>query len=75
MDRVDELLVEGSESRLHSAVKAAMALARQTMNKYYSKTDLSEVYRLSMGMFFLITMLSTNVHTVVLHPGMKLDYF
>ncbi|GBE81312.1 hypothetical protein SCP_0310390 [Sparassis crispa] len=36
-----------------------MKLGKATMNRYYSKTDLSNVYRI----------------TMVLHPGLKLEYF
>ncbi|KAF5366396.1 hypothetical protein D9758_009756 [Tetrapyrgos nigripes] len=44
---------------LHSSVKAALRLAKKLMNRYYSRTDESSIYRISM----------------VLHPGLKLEYF
>ncbi|KAF8130494.1 hypothetical protein K438DRAFT_1493222, partial [Mycena galopus ATCC 62051] len=37
----------------------ALGLAKATMNKYYSATDMSNVYRIAM----------------VLHPSLKLQYF
>jgi hypothetical protein len=49
MDRIDALL----NSPLHAlnpAVNAALAFARKTMDKYYSKTDHSGIYRIAMGM-------------------------
>ncbi|KAF7423054.1 hypothetical protein PC9H_010246 [Pleurotus ostreatus] len=52
------MLSEPDES-LHPAVKVGMAFARRTMNKYYSKTDLSSVYRIA----------------IALHPGLEFDYF
>lgn len=43
----------------HPSLVAAMKLARKKMDRYYSLTDSSHVYRIAM----------------VLHPGMKLEYF
>ncbi|KDR68329.1 hypothetical protein GALMADRAFT_215786 [Galerina marginata CBS 339.88] len=43
----------------HSAIQHALTLAKKTLNRYYSLTDESEVYRI----------------TMVLHPQHKLDYF
>ena len=43
----------------HSSLAATMKLARKKMDRYYSLTDSSNVYRIAM----------------VLHPGMKLEYF
>ena len=36
-----------------TAIKAAVGLGKRTLNRYYSKTDESEVYRIAMGMFFI----------------------
>ena len=33
------------------AIHAALAVGLKTLNKYYNKTDYSEVYRISMGTF------------------------
>src|SRR6266852_5782140 len=43
----------------HPSITAAMKLARKKMDHYYSLTDSSITYRIAM----------------VLHPGMKLEYF
>ncbi|THU92633.1 hypothetical protein K435DRAFT_598527, partial [Dendrothele bispora CBS 962.96] len=68
MDRIDDLLGEQEEGGilvdqrhwpLHHSVKAALGLAKNLMNHYYQLTDDSSVYRISM----------------VLHPGLKLEYF
>ncbi|KAF5372622.1 hypothetical protein D9758_005249 [Tetrapyrgos nigripes] len=65
MDRIDDLLTAqtttapSSSQPLHSSVKAALRLAKKLMNRYYSRTDESSIYRISM----------------VLHPGLKLEYF
>ncbi|KAL0950470.1 hypothetical protein HGRIS_014954 [Hohenbuehelia grisea] len=59
MDRIDELLADAPSKELHPAVKAATQFGKQVMNRYYAKTDLSDIYRVAM----------------VLHPGTKLDYF
>ncbi|THU80782.1 hypothetical protein K435DRAFT_617863, partial [Dendrothele bispora CBS 962.96] len=77
MDTIDDLLTTSSlpnashaavtppNSRrpniriLNPSVKAALRLAKNVMNRYYSLTDTSSVYCISM----------------VLHPGLKLEYF
>jgi hypothetical protein len=43
----------------HPVIIAAMKLARKKMDRYYSLTDSSNTYRIAM----------------VLHPGLKLEYF
>jgi hypothetical protein len=35
------------------AVQAALAVGKTTLNRYYNKTDHSEVYRIAMGSFLL----------------------
>ncbi|THU87433.1 hypothetical protein K435DRAFT_584645, partial [Dendrothele bispora CBS 962.96] len=41
------------------AIHAAVSIAKKTLNRYYDKTDHSEVYRIAM----------------ILHPRHKLSYF
>ncbi|KAJ7934925.1 hypothetical protein B0H13DRAFT_1454624, partial [Mycena leptocephala] len=41
------------------SVKMALLLAKKTMNRYYRRTDESNIYRISM----------------ILHPGLKMAYF
>jgi hypothetical protein len=50
MDRIDDMLSSSAKTPLNPAVKHALTFARKLMDKYYSKTDLSNVYRIAMGM-------------------------
>jgi hypothetical protein len=59
MDKLTDSLKITASKPHHVAIQAAMKLARAKMNRYYSLTDSSSAYRISM----------------VLHPGMKLEYF
>ena len=59
MDRLTEGLDPQTKKCYHPGIVAALNLARRKMNRYYSLTDDSVVYRIAM----------------VLHPGMKLEYF
>jgi len=59
MDRLTSHLNYKTGNAYHPSLSAAMKLARNKMNRYYSLTDSSNVYRIAM----------------VLHPGMKLEYF
>ncbi|KDQ49146.1 hypothetical protein JAAARDRAFT_143810, partial [Jaapia argillacea MUCL 33604] len=50
MDKIDELLHPNLPTRVyHPAIQVAMRLGKATMNRYYSKTDLSNIYRIAMG--------------------------
>lgn len=54
MDHIDEHLATVATSRKYPiAIKAAVAIAKKTLNRYYDQTDQSEVYRIAMSMFFL----------------------
>jgi hypothetical protein len=57
MDKLDNRLQ--LKQSYHPSIHAVMTLARKKMNRYYSLTDLSDVYRIAM----------------VLHPRLKLEYF
>jgi hypothetical protein len=59
MDKLDKRLNSQSKQAYHPSIHVAMTLAQKKMNRYYSLTDLSDVYRIAM----------------VLHPGLKLEYF
>jgi len=50
MDRIDTMLSSSSTELLLPSVKHALSFARKIMDKYYSKMDLSNVYRIAMGM-------------------------
>jgi hypothetical protein len=57
MDKLDKHLRNtAQDEELHPAIQAAMKLARNKMDKYWKKTDDSNVYRIAMGttsFFFL----------------------
>jgi hypothetical protein len=79
MDRIDEHLATSADSDDYSAaIRSALAVGKRILNKYYDKTDHSEVYRISMGKsqctFFFIP-LSSLIFLIVLHPRHKLQYF
>jgi hypothetical protein len=78
MDAIDKELTKAVTSSKYSpAIQAALSLGKRVLNKYYSLTDHSDVYRIAMGMFIL----STGVYCIanrpfpVLHPTHKLEYF
>jgi hypothetical protein len=54
MDRIDAMLSSTATKPLSLSVKHALSFAQQVMDKYYSKTDLSNVYRIAMGMFLMV---------------------
>ena len=59
MDRLSDSLNQRTRKVYHPSITVAMKLARKKMDRYYSLTDSSNTYHIAM----------------VLHPGMKLEYF
>ncbi|KAG2090998.1 uncharacterized protein F5147DRAFT_527212, partial [Suillus discolor] len=60
MDLMDEKLTTYSlDDKYLPAIRAAVGLAKKTLNRYYQLTDHSDVYRIAM----------------ILHPRHKLVYF
>ena len=54
MDHIDEYLATACRNlMLSKAIRAALALGKQTLNRYYNKTDHSDVYRIAMGKYSL----------------------
>jgi hypothetical protein len=50
MDLIDEHVTTRSlDPKLDTAIRASLGLAKKTLNRYYTKTDDSEVYRIAMG--------------------------
>jgi hypothetical protein len=50
MDKMDDELTKASQSNDKSpALQAALMMGKALLNKYYSLTDKSEVYRIAMG--------------------------
>jgi len=57
MDIIDNMIATTSDtpSKYCLAIRAALAVGSMTMNKYYNKTDNTEVYRIAMGACSLVT--------------------
>jgi hypothetical protein len=53
MDHIDKFLATSADnsSKFSPAIRAALAIGKTAMNKYYNLTDQSEVYRIAMGMW------------------------
>jgi hypothetical protein len=50
MDHINEHLAMVAMSDQYClAIKAALAIGKTTLNRYYNKTDHSEVFRIAMG--------------------------
>jgi hypothetical protein len=51
MDHIDTTFTNGilNTHVLDPAIRAALKLAKRTLNRYYSLTDASETYRVAMG--------------------------
>ena len=50
MDHINEVLTSQSlDSDYEPAICATLGLAKKLLNRYYSVTDHSEVYRIAMG--------------------------
>jgi hypothetical protein len=78
MDLIDNELTNFTlDKKLNPAIRAAVNLAKKTLNRYYDKTDHTEVYRIAMSMLFCISSHGDNLtyHFSVLHPRHKLSYF
>jgi hypothetical protein len=50
MDHLDEHLANAALNPNYPiSIKAAIAIGKKTLNRYYDKTDHSEVFRIAMG--------------------------
>ena len=50
MDFLDEELNNiALDSAYHYSIRTAVSLAKRTLNKYYARTDLSDLYRIAMS--------------------------
>jgi CRISPR/Cas system endoribonuclease Cas6 (RAMP superfamily) len=54
MDRLNNHLNPHTKQLYHPAIQAAMKLARNKINHYYSMTDLSSAYQIVMGKPYFI---------------------
>ena len=78
MDHIDTVFTSAClpTSRNHPAVRAAIKIARKALNRYYSPTYASALYRIAVGMCVrIINSLSNSFLFSVLHPRHKLAYF
>ena len=59
MDHIDEHLATAALSADYPmAIKAALAIGKATLNRYYNKTDQSEIFRIAMGKFSIFNTLN-----------------
>ena len=50
MDHIDKVLTTNALNLWYSvAIKTALMIGKKPLNCYYSKTDLSNIYRIAMG--------------------------
>lgn len=50
MDHIDKGFTSAIQNtKTHPAIRSALSFAKKTLNKYYSATDSSDVYRIAMG--------------------------
>lgn len=50
MDCIEKVLTTNAiDKQLSPSIRAALAIGKWTLNRYYSKTGLSQVYRIAMG--------------------------
>ena len=76
MDWLHKTLNPQTKKMCHPSILISMKLAQKKMNQYYSKTDLSSVYRIAMGdVMVLASWHRLTISSAVLHPGLKLEYF
>jgi hypothetical protein len=56
MDHIDEHLATaatGTNRVYPLAIKAALAIGKRTLNRYYNQTDHSNIFRIAMGTYFI----------------------
>jgi hypothetical protein len=79
MDHIDwHLTTATRDNCLKPCIQAAVAMGKKLLNKYYSYTDHSELYRIAMGKLLFIYFISDTDFIPpfsVLHPSHKLAYF
>ena len=54
MDHIDQQLTTYSRDWHYLlSIRSGVTLAKRTLNRYYGRTDTSEVYRIAMGKHFI----------------------
>ena len=52
MDHIDTFLATATQNAQYPiSIRAALVIGKRTLNRYYNKTDHSEVYRIAMGKY------------------------
>ena len=74
MDFIDQTLTTQSLNHTHfePTIHVSLQLAKKTLNHYYPMTDMSEVYRIVMGMWSMILFCQTCLLTVL--PATNVQY-
>lgn len=82
MDQLDTVLAtaviskaDGSKLTIGAPVKAALLVAKDTLNRYYKLSDESELYRLAISAYSFSFYHFLLIRYIVLHPQYKLQYF
>lgn len=77
MDHIDEFLTTAAIGNDYPlAIRAALAIGKKTLNRYYDKSDQSEVFRIAMGTKIIVFFFPILYYLfLVLHPRHKLAYF
>lgn len=61
MDHIDsKLATDARNNKNPLSIKAALAVGKKTLNRYYDKTNHSEIFRIAMGMFLSSSVLSLS---------------
>jgi hypothetical protein len=69
MDHLDEHLATAATSNEYgAAIKAAVAIGKTTLNRYYDQTDHSELYRIAMSMDLTSVSTIANSHFSTASP-------
>lgn len=78
MDHIDQHLTSSALNSLyHPVIKAALAIGKKLLNKYYTLTDHSEMYCIALSKFshaFLHHITHFTSLSIVLHLSHKLTY-
>jgi hypothetical protein len=62
MDHIDEHLASAAISpKYDTSIRAALAIGKKTLNRYYDRTDHSELYRIAMSKYFFLTFYISNI--------------
>jgi hypothetical protein len=79
MDTINDefnAVMQEMKRKWHPSIYAAVGLAKKTLNKYYSLTDNSKNYWITISKYFRPSEMYVSSQPVtVLHPQIKLKYF